>query len=347
MVKRHLIAAFLLGTLLTACNRQESQKREPLKVCTETVAAQSSSNAANYMGQIEEYSSTTLSFTGTGTIKQMLVSEGQRVSKGQLVAVMDETQMQNALLASEAALKQAQDAYNRLKQVYEAGSLPEQQWVEMQAKLQQAQSARDMAKKALEDCRLTAPVSGVIGSVSLHAGETALTSMPVCTVLDISRVKVKVSVPEREIGSITQNTPTIVSVQAAGKQHLQGGTIEKGVTADAVTRTYDIRILLPNADGALLPGMVASVSVQDEESDAAERISLPVTAVQENINGSKFVWVVADGKTKRQSISIGQLVGNRVVITGGLQKGQQVIVEGYQKVSEGEAVMAHFALVND
>ncbi len=193
-----------------------------------------------------------------------------------------------------------------------------------------------MAKKALEDCRLTAPVSGVIGSISLRAGETALTSVPVCTVLDISRVKVKVSVSEREIGSITPNTPTTVSVQAAGKQNLQGGTIEKGVTADAVTRTYDIRILLPNADGALLPGMVASVSVQEEA--AAERITLPVTAVQENIDGSKFVWLVEQGKAKRQRVSIGGLTGNRVVITDGLQKGQQVIVEGYQKVSEGENV---------
>ncbi len=346
MIKRHLIAAFLLGTLLTACDKQVSQKKEALKVCTETVAAQSGSNVASYVGQIEEYSSTTLSFTGTGTIRQMLVSEGQRVGKGQLVAVMDETQMQNALQAGEAALKQAQDAYNRLKQVYEAGSLPEQQWVEMQAKLQQAQSARDMAKKALEDCRLVAPVSGVIGSISLRAGETALTSMPVCTVLDISRVKVKVSVPEREIGSITQNTPTTISVQAAGKQHLQGGTIEKGVTADAVTRTYDIKILLPNADGALLPGMVAGVSIQDEASNATERITLPVTAVQENIDGSKFVWVVEQGKAKRQGVSIGELTGNRVIITGGLQKDQQVIVEGYQKVSEGEAVTSQCIIDN-
>ncbi len=339
MKKTHLITALSLIVLLTACGgKQETKKMQALKVSTETVTAQSNSNASSYVGQIEEYSSTTLSFTGTGTIKQMLVSEGQRVSKGQLVAVMDETQMQNALRTSEAALQQAQDAYNRLKQVYEAGSLPEQQWVEMQAKLQQAQSARDMAKKALEDCRLVAPVSGVIGSITLRAGETALTSMPVCTVLDISRVKVKVSVPEREIGSITKNTPTTVSVQAAGKQHLQGGTIEKGVTADAVTRTYDIRILLPNADGALLPGMVANVSVQDEASDAAERITLPVTAVQENIDGSKFVWLMKQGKAKRQTVNIGQLVGNRVVITSGLQEGQEIITEGYQKVSEGESV---------
>ncbi len=255
------VAIALIAAGLTACDQQQEKKQQVLKVTVETVTKSSNASVSTYVGQVEEQAATSLSFTGIGNIKQVLVTEGQHVSKGQLVAVLDEVQARNALASAETSLTQAQDGYDRLKQVYEGGSLAEQKWVEVQSQLQQARNMRDIARKNLQDCRLISPVSGVVGDLTLEAGETALPSAPVCNVLNIDNVKVKVAIPEHEIAAITATTPSTISVEATGGQPLKGGRIEKGVTADALTRTYDIKILLPNPGHNLLPGMGASVQL--------------------------------------------------------------------------------------
>ncbi len=336
-MKTHLIA-LALAVAMTGCqSKEEAKQQSALPVAVETVSETSTLAPRSYVGQVEEQQSTILSFTGTGAIKQMLVDEGQQVKRGQLIAVMDEEQMQNTLSNAKAQLAQAQDAYDRLKIVHDAGSLPEQQWVEMQSKLQQAKSTEAMARKMLADCRIMAPVSGVVGTVYLRAGETALPSQPVCTVLDISSVKVKVAVPEAEISDISANTPSLISVSAAKVEGIQGGTIEKGVQADAITRTYNIKINVDNAQRTLLPGMVAKVELQTGRQEHPA-LTLPIMAVQQNADGSKFVWVVKNGKAQRQQVELGEMSGNRITIVSGLSKGDKVITEGYQKVSEGEVV---------
>ncbi len=332
------VAIAMIAVGFTACDEKKEKKQEVLKVVTETVSKSSSAAVSTYVGQIEEQSATSLSFTGSGAIKQLLVTEGQHVSKGQLVAVLDEVQAHNALATAEASLTQAQDGYNRLKQVHESGSLAEQKWVEIQSQLQQALTMRDMARKSLADCRLVSPVSGVVGKITLRAGETALPSMPVCNILNIDNVKVKVAIPEHEIAAITATTPSTIKVAATGGEMMRGGHIEKGVSADALTRTYDIKITLPNAGHKLLPGMVASVELQNGVNEGGmAQITLPVTAVQ-GYDGKNFVWVVNNGKAQRKEVTVGKLTGNRIVIASGLLEGEDVIVEGYQKVSEGSSV---------
>ena len=196
-----------------------------------------------------------------------------------------------------------------------------------------------MAKKNLADCRLTAPVSGIVGKKLVGAGETAMPSQAVVTILDISSVKVKVAVPEAEISGINASTPSTISVEAA-QATVKGGRIEKGVQADALTHTYDVRISVPNGDRKLLPGMVASVRFIAEGSQSISGKSLPVTAVQKAADGSLFVWTVANDSTAHRSkVSIGATHGNHVAITDGIDMGQRVVTEGYQKLSEGTKVV--------
>ena len=236
-------------------------------------------------------------------------------------------------------MDQANDALKRFKMLHDNGSLPEVQWVEIQSKVAQAKSQYEIAKKNLADCRLTAPVSGIIGKKLVGAGETALPSQAVVTILDISSVKVKVSIPEAEISGITASTPTTIAVEAA-QATVSGGKIEKGVQADALTHTYDVRINVQNADRKLLPGMVASVKFISEGSQSIAGKTLPVTSVQKAADGSLFVWTVAkDSTAHRSKVSIGATNGNHVAIKDGIEMGQRVVTEGYQKLSEGTKVV--------
>ena len=288
---------------------------------------------------MEEREATAVSFTGMGVVKRMLVNEGQAVAKGQLIAEMDDTQARNVLSGAEAQMTQANDALDRYKMLHDNGSLPEVQWVEIQSKVAQAKSQLEVAKKTLADCRLVAPVSGIVGKKLIGAGETALPSQAVVNILEISTVKVKVAVPEAEIGGIHASTPTSIKVEAISGSY-QGGKIKKGVQADALTHTYDIRINVANGDRKLLPGMVASVRFISEGSQAIGSKMIPVTAVQKKSDGSLFVWTVGkDSTAHRTIVTIGQTQGNYVSVIDGLNIGDRIATEGYQKLSEGTKVI--------
>jgi len=345
---------FLLLAFMTLCSCSENKKVEqkaPLRVKTQVVSHGFANNSYSYVGIIEEREATAVSFTGMGVVRRVLVSEGQAVSRGQLLAEMDDTQARNLLSGAEAAMSQANDALQRYQMLHDNGSLPEVQWVEIQSKVAQAKSQLEVAKKNLSDCRLVSPVSGIIGKKLVGAGETAMPSQAIVTILDISTVKVKVSVPEGDISNIDGSTPSTITVEAVGAE-VQGGRIEKGVEADALTHTYDVRINVSNGDRRLLPGMVASVSLTHNPipADAPTRslsprgegsnYALPVTAVQKAADGSLFVWTVSDDSTvHRTKVTIGDTTGNNVAIIDGLDMGQRVVTEGYQKLSEGTRVI--------
>ena len=327
--------------LICSCTgKKEQEAKAPIRVKTEVASTATSVNGQTYVGMVEEQEATAVSFTGMGVVKRVLVNEGQAVGKGQLIAEMDDTQARNLLSGAEAQMTQANDALERFKMLHDAGSLPEVQWVEIQSKVAQAKSQLDVAKKNLADCRLVAPVSGIIGKKMIGAGETALPSQAVVSILDISSVKVKVAIPEAEIGGISGNTSSIIKVEAIGSS-FEGGRIEKGVQADALTHTYDIRINVANRERKLLPGMVASVSFGSEKSEMkTEQLSMPVTAVQKKADGSLFVWTIEkDSTAHRTTITTGETLGNRIVVASGISEDERIVTEGYQKLSENTKVI--------
>ncbi len=347
-MKKNILVLFVI---LLACSCGEGQNgqnsgtnsgknaKAPMRVKSQLVSPSFLDNAQTYVGIVEEREATSVSFTGMGVVKRMLVNEGQAVSKGQLIAVMDDTQARNLLAGAEATMAQANDALQRYGMLHENGSLPEVKWVEVQSKVAQAKAELDVAKKNLADCRLVAPVGGVVGRKQVGVGETALPSQAVVSILDISTVKVKVAIPETEIAAIHSGTPSTIQVEATGLSY-HGGRIEKGVQADALTHTYDIRIQVANTDRKLMPGMVASVKFHTEGSHSISAKSLPVTAVQKKSDGTMFVWTIAsDNTVHRTPVHIGRVQGNNITIVSGLNIGQRVVTEGYQKLSEGNKVV--------
>ena len=331
----------LLGVMLicSCTSKQEQNAKAPTRVTTEVVSTAMNANSQTYVGIVEECEATAVSFTSMGVVKRMLVNEGQAVAKGQLIAEMDDTQARNLLSGAEAQMAQANDALERYKMLHDNGSLPEVQWVEIQSKVAQAKSQLEVARKNLADCRLVAPVGGIVGKRLVGAGETALPSQAVINILDISTVKVKVAIPEAEISSIGANTSSIIKVEAVNGS-FTGGKIEKGVQADALTHTYDIRIQVANGERKLLPGMVASVQFVAVAQQQTQQLLVPVTAVQKKADGSLFVWTVSgDSTAHRTAVTTGETTGNRIVVTTGINDGNRVVTEGYQKLSEGTKVV--------
>ncbi len=339
-MKKYILMLMVFLISVSCSDQKEQKKKVPTRVNTEVVSTSTNGTGQTYVGILEEQEATAVSFTGMGVVKRVLVNEGQAVSKGQLIAEMDDTQAQNMLRSTEAQMAQANDALQRYGMLHDNGSLPEAQWVEIQSKVAQAKAQYEVAKKNLADCQLIAPVSGIIGRKQIGAGETALPSQAVVSILDISSVKVRVAIPEGEIGSITSTTPSIIKVEA-NHSSFEGGRIEKGVQADALTHTYDVRIKVANGNRKLLPGMVASVQFSTTPSQHAKQLPMiPITSIQRKADGSLFVWTVAkDSTAHRTSVTIGNTMGNRVAVTSGLNAQQRIVTEGYQKLSEGTKVI--------
>ena len=335
-MKRTVFCAALL--LAAGCSSPKKNRTvDPLRVETIVAAPSADVGAAVYVGAIEEESSAALSFPVAGTVARTFADEGRRVGKGHLLAELDPTSARRTFEAAEAALNQAKDACARLKQLYDAESLPEIKWVEAQTRLRQAESAYGIARKNLDDCKLYAPFTGVIGKRQVSAGETALPGVPVLTLLEVGRVKVRFSVPEQEIARLGADSRIGVGVAALGDRVFPAGKIEKGAVANPAAHTYDVRATLDNAAGELLPGMVCRVTVSPAES--AEEIAVPLRAVQQAGDGSRFVWTVRGDSAVRTAVTTGRLVNNGIVLTGGVAAGDRIVVDGMQKIGEGSKVV--------
>ncbi len=329
---------FLSALIWISCSgkKDENQAIRAVPVKVVKVSESSYMNSRNYVGTVEAVSSSSLSFEVMGNVNKVFVTEGENVQKGKLLATLDKATLQNSYNASLASLKEAQDAYNRMKSLYDNGSLPEMKWVEVQSKLQQAVSMEQISRKNLKDAGLHAPFSGVISSKSIEPGMNVMPGIEVMQLADISTVNIKIAVPEKEISRVNKGQQAEVRVGALGDKLFTGVVSEKGIAANPLAHTYEVKIKLNNTSHELMPGMVCKVGVHSHETEAG--IVLPNHTVQLQPDGKKFVWVVKGNAASQRMVSTGELTTQGVVITAGLQPGDEVIVSGNQKVSEGTKI---------
>lgn len=335
---RHLIisGAIIASWMLSGCSEStKTESRQPIRVTVDEVKLCTNNSDNIYVGVVEEIQSTILSFPITGTITRMYVNEGQTVSSGQAVAVVDNTTAESALSAARASMEQAKDAKTRMDQLYANSSLPEVKLIEINTQVQQTESAYQMALKNYNDCVLKAPFRGVIGKKYLSSGENAMPGQPVYSLIDISTVRIKIAVPEKEIANIVQTNTPLITVPALQDREFNGISIEKGVVGNQFSHTYDMFITVANESGQLLPGMVCSVHIPN---GANPIVTVPIRALQKDNNGRTFVWKVSDGTAQRSYVQTGVSIGNDIEITGGLHSGERIITEGYQKVSDGTII---------
>ena len=261
------------------------------------------------------------------------------------------------LAQAEKSAAQAFDAYKRMKLLHDNGSLPEIKWVEVQTRYQQAQDAvnqvrqqvsqaeaavqtakaqKNISLKNLHDTRLYAPSSGYISKKFTEVGQNIAPAQPVAMLVDIRQVKVKISVPEDEIARVRLGQTLRFTVSSLPGKSFTARVTEKGVAADPITRSYEVKALADNADRKLLPGMVCDVYAQQASPTAA--FTLPANIIQIDVDNRPFVWTVVGRVARKTSVMLGESVGDNVQIVGGLSSKDRIIVEGQQKVSNGMRV---------
>jgi len=217
---KKIIYPMILFAMLAGCNSKESREIKStsvsgVKVTKQKVRIEKEVQNLEFSGTIEPSQTIPLSFRTPGTIEKVLVEEGDFVKKGQLLAVVDDTDVQTMYEISLTKYQQAADAYDRLKSVYDKGSLPEIKWIEMETNLAQAKSSLELSKNNLGKCKLFSPANGIIGNRNIEPGMSAIniTGTPL-EIVDIKTVNIKIPVPENEISKIKKGLVANITVSA-------------------------------------------------------------------------------------------------------------------------------------
>lgn len=334
MQKNLILIGLIVVTLLSGCAKKKNSGRIPtIPVRTVIAHLEKDRNEYGYVGVVEEERSSAMSFAVAGTVKMTYAEEGQRVSKGELLARLDTVNLSSAYYAAKAQLSQAEDAMRRVQKLYDSQSIPEIKYIDVQTQLEKARSMEAIARKNLADSRLVAPFSGVIGNKSAESGENVLPNQPVYMLLKIEDVKIKVAVPEKEIADILKNQRARISVPALHDASYEGIIEERGIVADPVSHSYTVRIRVHNPASELLPGMVCSVSVVGDNLREALFV-VPSQCVQTSAD-KRFVWCIVNGQAVRRDVETGKFTPYGVEILSGLHEGEEIVTEGYQSLYEG------------
>lgn len=207
--------------------KARKMEKKNIKVETISVGNTNLGGTKDYVGTIEEKMGSTLSFEIAGNITSIRVDEGDRVSKGQLLATINPTTVKEAHRATLTTLKQAEDAYRRFLPLHQSGTISDMKWVEIESKLEQAKAAESIARQQLSHSTLTAPFSGVIAAKNVDMGTYVLPGQPVLKLANVAQVNAKVSVPEAEISHLHVGDKVKLTVAALSGAVFYGTISEK------------------------------------------------------------------------------------------------------------------------
>ena len=319
-----------LSLALIACSKMENKQAESkaLRVNTMVIAEQSNNAVARYVGTVEPAKETPLSLQTAGRVVSINAKNGQRVRKGQTILSVDNTQALNALQSAEATLRHAEDGYNRASKVHDKGVVSDQKMVEIESQYAQAKSMYAAAKEQLKECTLTAPCDGVLSGLDVAVGQTIIPGTKLCSVLDVSGFTVRFTVPEAEVGNLSEQGEMEC---AAINKTLPVTLTSKNVTANPLTHTYDATARINGGKDVLRTGMVAIVCLPVLRSEA---IVIPARCVLLKPEGAT-VWLQDGDQATRRLITVGGYEADGVRVLSGLQAGDVVITDGYQKLYEG------------
>jgi membrane fusion protein, multidrug efflux system len=340
---RRFFIPVLILTMMAGCSSKQNKESIPaekvIHVTTDKVKMEKVAAGLRYSGTVEAFQTIPLSFKTTGTVERVLVDAGDKVTKGQLLATIDATDSKNLYQITLSKYQQAKDAYDRLKTVYDNGSLTEVKWVEMETNLEQAQSSLEISKNNLDKCNMRSPVTGVVGRRNIEPGMSSLSigAAPL-EIVDIRMVYVKISVPENEVTKIANGMTAGFKVSALDDERFEGIISNVSPVADKISRTYEAKIKADNPAMKLKPGMVCDVEMK--ENIEKDMIVIPYQSVFRDNDNKSYVFVVdtIQKRVKKQLISVGQYLDSDLEVLSGLSEGQLIVTEGKEKLSDNSLI---------
>jgi membrane fusion protein, multidrug efflux system len=336
------IVPLVVLVLLVACKKKPAAAGgAPAMPPTQVIAAeakeQSVAETLAVVGTLAANEFIEVKSETDGTIAEILFDEGQPIKKGDPLIRLDETKFSAALAEAEANLKLAATTFERSKEL-QRGKLISPQEYDQAASLFQANEATvQLRKRQLQDARIPAPFSGVVGSRSVSPGQVIAKNTTLTWLMDIETVKAEFNVPERILGEVKPGQQIELRVAAFPKERFKGEVYFLAPQIDPNTRTLLMKARVPNPKHLLRPGMFVNLDLTLTLREKA--IMIPESAVM-SMGERTMVYVIGgDGTAQMRPVKVGLRLPNQIEIVDGLKAGEKVVAEGVQKVRPGAPVI--------
>ncbi|WP_018856472.1 efflux RND transporter periplasmic adaptor subunit [Rhizobium sp. 42MFCr.1] len=346
-----VVSLALLGAVALAVSGCSDEKKaetkeviRPVKVVE--IAEAGDTRALDYSGAVKARVEMNLGFRVAGKITDRRVNIGDRVKPGDLLAQIDPTDYQLAVKTAEANLAAAEKgvatadlANKRAQQLFDKSVTAKSQMEQAALSYDQAVSTRDAAASSVDQARnqvayteLKADRSGIVTSISADTGAVVAAGTPVATVALDGEKEVQIAVPENDIAQFKPGKTVKASFWSDNKLVLDGNVREVSGSADAQSRTFSVRVSLPNDDRVLL-GMTATIEAA--VGNAETNVAIPLSALAEK-DGKKIVWIVDRNASTvhAREIKVADFTGAGVHVADGLKTGDLVVAAGTQFMAE-------------
>ncbi len=313
-----------------------AKAREATPVRTVIVQARPLEDALVATGTVHAEESVDVQAEVAGKLVKLCFQEGSRVQAGDLLAVINDAELRAALARASHRRELARLKVRRAAALIDKGGVPQQEYDIAASELSVLDADVALIEAQLARTEIRAPFAGTIGLRQVSEGAQVATTTRLATLQSTTRMKLDFSIPEKHAGAVTPGCPVTFSVAGSDRTYVaEVYAVEPGL--DELTRTRLIRARADNADQSLLPGAFARVKVPLARLEAA--LLVPATALAAEA-GAQTVFVVEHGKARRQVVQTGLRRDDAVLVTAGLQSGDEVIVAGTQLVRPGAAVEA-------
>ncbi|WP_242120761.1 efflux RND transporter periplasmic adaptor subunit [Aestuariivivens sediminicola] len=277
----------------------------------------------------------------SGTLIDVYVKEGQDVTKGQLLAKIDDGGLSQQLAQLEIQRDLAKTTFERQERLWRENIGSEIQYLQTKSSYEAMNRSVDQLKDQVAKTTVRAPFSGTIDDVITEKGSVVGPGQsPLFRIVSLKNMYIETDVPERFITSVTKGKEVIVNFPVLNKE-VKTKVRQAGNFINPANRTFKVEVGVDNNDGSIKPNLMAKLKINDYINENA--ILIPQSIISENAEGEQFVYTITEKSgelavAKREIIKTGRTQGDYIEVTSGLKSDIEIVDEGARSVKDGQQV---------
>lgn len=290
-------------------------------------------NYLEVQGRVDAAQNVQVNPEAPGVITNIYVTAGQRVSRGQVLAQLDDKVLRQSISQMRTQLELANTLYRRQKNLWDQKIGTEVQYLTAKSQKEGIERQMGVLRSQQSMYQMKSPISGTVDKMDLKLGQAVSPGMPGITVVNTNNLKVEADVAESYAGRVNQGDEVEVILPDV-PDSLSTRVSFASRVIDPISRSFNVEIKLP-ARSVYRPNMLAVLRIVDYKVTNA--ITVPVNSIQKS-ETADYVFVVEKGKAKRVNVRTGKVSDGKAEILVGLKAGDKVVVSGMQDLNEGEPV---------
>jgi membrane fusion protein (multidrug efflux system) len=350
----HIFLCLVLVASLVICISCKKRESKPVEekvfnVHIQDVVKKPLKPFIESIGTLNPFEEVTVSAEVEGVLRSVKVEEGAQISKGMLLAAIDDSDYGLEVKRAEAALRQAEATlentkleFKRKEALFKEELVTKQQYDDVatrlslaDAEVERARASLALARLKLSKTKIISPIACVIKEKKVSAGDFVKNGTPLFVIIQPNPLKLRFTVPEKEVGRLKINQEVALKVDGFPGSEFKGRVNIVFPNVEEKTRTLQVEALVPNNNGILKPGLFAKVVLYT----ASERdtIVVPVTALLYEADKVK-VFIITGDRAQERDVKLGSKYGEFMEIVEGVKEGEKIVAIGQQNLSGGSKV---------